>query len=40
MLYWRDRDDKWREDEGQTPVKNPDLVLAERDRDPTGIYWG
>jgi hypothetical protein len=40
MLYWRDRNSKWHEDEGLAPVKNLDLILAEIDRDPTGIYWG
>ncbi len=40
MLYWRDRNTKWHEDEGLAPVKNLALILAELDRDPTGIYWG
>jgi Protein of unknown function (DUF3024) len=40
MLYWRDRNTKWHKDEGLAPVKNLDLILAELDRDPTGIYWG
>lgn len=40
MLYCRDRNSKWHEDEGLAPVKNLDLILAELDRDPTGIYWG
>ncbi len=40
MLYWRDRNAKWHEDEGLAPVKSIDRVLAELDRDPTGIYWG
>jgi hypothetical protein len=40
MLYWRDRNSKWHEDEGLAPVKNLDLILGELDRDPTGIYWG
>jgi hypothetical protein len=40
MLYWSDRNNKWHEDEGLSPVKNLDLILAELDRDPTGIYWG
>jgi len=40
MLYWRDRNEKWHEDENLAPVKNLDLILAELDRDPTGIYWG
>ncbi len=40
MLFWRDRNSRWREDEGLAPVKNLDLILAELDRDPTGIYWG
>ena len=40
MLYWRDRNTKWHEDEGLAPVKNLDLIFAELDRDPTGIYWG
>jgi hypothetical protein len=40
MLYWRDRNTKWHEDGGLAPVKKLDLILAELDRDPTGIYWG
>ena len=40
MLYWRDRNTKWHEDEGVAPVKKLDLMLAELNRDPTGIYWG
>lgn len=40
MLYWSDRNKRWHEDEGLAPVKNLDLILAELDRDPTGIYWG
>jgi hypothetical protein len=40
MLYWRDRNTKWHEDEGLAPVKSLDRILAELDRDPTGIYWG
>lgn len=40
MLYWRDRNAKWHEDEGLAPVKKLDRILAELDRDPTGIYWG
>ena len=40
MLYWSDRNNKWHEDEGLAPVKSLDRILAELDRDPTGIYWG
>ncbi len=40
MLYWRDRNSRWHEDEGLAPVKNINLILAELDHDPTGIYWG
>jgi hypothetical protein len=40
MLYWRDRNSKWHQDERLAPVKNPSLILTELDRDPTGIYWG
>lgn len=40
MLYRRDRNTKWHEHKGLAPVKNLDLILAELDRDPTGIYWG
>jgi len=40
MLYWSDRNNKWHEDENLSPVKNLDHILAELDRDPTGIYWG
>lgn len=40
MLYWRDRNERWHEDENMAPVKNLDRILAELERDPTGIYWG
>jgi len=40
MLYWRDRNERWHEDENLAPVKSIDRILAELDRDPTGIYWG
>ncbi len=40
MLYWRDRNSKWHRYERLAPVKNLDLIFAELDRDPTGIYWG
>lgn len=40
MLYCRDRNGRWHEDVNLAPVKNLDHILAELDRDPTGIYWG
>ncbi len=40
MLYWRDRNGKWHQDEGLAPVKSFDRILARLDQDPTGIYWG
>ena len=40
MLYWSDRNNRWHEDENLSPIKKLDLILAELDRDPTGIYWG
>ena len=40
VLYWRDRNSKWHLYERIAPVKNIDRILAEIDRDPTGIYWG
>jgi hypothetical protein len=40
MLYRRDRNSRWHNDEGLAPVKNIDRILAQFDRDPTGIYWG
>ena len=40
LLYWRDRNGRWHKDEGLAPIKNIDRILAQLDRDPTGIYWG
>ncbi len=40
MLYWRDRNRKWRLYERLAPVKNLELIFAELDRDPTGIFLG
>jgi len=40
MLFCADRNDKWHEYGDLEPTKNIDAVLAEIDRDPTGIFWG
>ncbi len=40
MLYWRDRNSRWHLYERLRPSKNIDHILAEVDRDPTGIFWG
>jgi hypothetical protein len=39
-LYWRDRNSRWHEYDRVPPVKDIDCILAEIDRDPTGIFWG
>ena len=39
-LYCADRNSKWHVYEGFQPKKTLRPLLAEVDRDPTGIFWG
>lgn len=39
-LYYRDSSDRWWEYEGIGPTASVEPLLAELDRDPTGIFWG
>lgn len=39
-LYWSDRNGKWHLYEGVRPSPTIDRLLAEVNRDPTGIFWG
>lgn len=39
-LYWPDRNSRWHIDDGIHPALDLAPLLAEVDRDPTGIYWG
>jgi len=39
-LYCADRNDKWHKYLDFNPTKNIDKLLAEIDKDPTGIFWG
>ena len=39
-LYCADRNSKWHPYEGLQPKKTLPPLLAEVDRDPTGIFWG
>lgn len=39
-LYCADRNDRWHKYEGLLPTKDIDQILAEIDRDPTGIFCG
>jgi len=39
-LYWRDRNQRFHAYNRIGPSANIDEVLAEIDRDPTGIFWG
>lgn len=39
-LYWRDRNSKWHVYDRISPSKVFDDLLAEVDKDPTGIFWG
>ncbi|MGH9367177.1 MAG: DUF3024 domain-containing protein [Thermoanaerobaculia bacterium] len=39
-LYWRDRNGRWHFYEHARPAPTIDRLLAEVDRDPTGIFWG
>lgn len=40
VLYWKDRNLKWHIYDGVSPTPNFDKLLAEVDKDPTGIFWG
>ncbi len=39
LLHWRDRNGRWHAYQGAEPGRLENL-LAEVDRDPTGIFWG
>ncbi len=39
-LYCADRNDKWHKYMDFEATKNIDKILAEIDKDPTGIFWG
>ncbi len=39
-LYCADRNSRWHKYDGLSPAKEIDVVLAEIERDPTGIFWG
>jgi len=39
-LYCADRNDRWHEYFDLEPTKNLDEIIAEIDKDPTGIFWG
>lgn len=39
-LYCGDRNSRWHEYTNVSPTKDIDGLLAEIDRDPTGIFWG
>ncbi len=39
-LYWRDRNLRFHEYDLISPTARIDELLADIDRDPTGIFWG
>lgn len=39
-LYWRDRHSRFHRYEDLEPTPTVELLLAEIDADPTGIFWG
>jgi hypothetical protein len=39
-LYWRDRNLRFHADDLLAPSHRVEDLLAEIDRDPTGIFWG
>jgi hypothetical protein len=39
-LFWRDRHERWHPCTGIRRPKTVAPLLAEVDRDPTGIFWG
>jgi hypothetical protein len=40
VLYWLDRNQKWRTYDLLGPSPDVVVLLDEIDRDPTGIFWG
>ncbi|MEU2634709.1 DUF3024 domain-containing protein [Micromonospora fulviviridis] len=40
MLYWRDRNHRFHRYDPTPPSADIAVLLAELDRDPTGIFWG
>jgi hypothetical protein len=39
-LYWADRHNRWHLYESAPPTAYIRTLIAEVDRDPTGIFWG
>lgn len=39
-LHWRDRNGRWHPYDDVDPMSDVEAILAEVDRDPTGIFWG
>lgn len=39
-LYWADRNRRWHLYEPAPPTAYIRTLIAEVDRDPTGIFWG
>jgi hypothetical protein len=39
-LYWQDRNQRFHHYDQLSPSARIDDLLAEIDRDPTGIFWG
>jgi hypothetical protein len=39
-LYWRDRNGRWHKYDQVRPMKELPVILAELDRDRTGVFWG
>ena len=39
-LYWADRNSRWNAYEGFHEASDLNELLAEVDRDPTGVFWG
>ncbi len=40
ILYWRDRNQRWRKYDLVAPSSDILTLLGEVDRDPTCIFWG
>lgn len=39
-LYWLDRNSRWHLYDNVRPNRSIEPLLAEVDKDPTGIFWG
>lgn len=39
-LYWRRHTGRWMDFDGLRPARSPETLMAEIEKDPTGVFWG